>query len=44
MNKEYKALFVKVETHKKFAVKARQLEKTFDQLINYMLKNLPKKK
>lgn len=35
---EYKAIFVKKDTHKKFAIKARELEMTFDELINYLLK------
>jgi hypothetical protein len=37
-NKEYKALFVKVATHKKVAVKAKQVGLTIDEYLLSLLK------
>jgi hypothetical protein len=37
---EYKGIFVKKETHKRFAIKSLEEEKTHDELINYLLELL----
>lgn len=42
--KEYKAIFVRKDTHKKFAIVAREQEMTFDELINYLIELCKKKK
>ena len=36
--KEYKAIFVKEETHTKFRVRAAKEKMTFDELLNELLK------
>lgn len=36
-NKQFKAVFVKVQTHRKVAIEATKRDMTFDEFINFLL-------